>query len=443
MKTPNTLWALLVLASLFSCQNSDKLKKAENPEFLHRSIRHVNEIIIYDIFTPPVASRIYAYAAIAGYEAGRHLDPNTVSTGDQINDLGPIPQPEPNQEYCFPLASVQAIFTVTRALTFSESAVDEFRASMLAEFKALPVPEDVFNRSVAYGEAVAQKVLARAKRDGYAETRSASKFTGDLKTRGRWQPTPPDYKDGVEPAWMRIRPFTLDSANQCIAMPPLPFSSDSTSDFYRSAMEVYQSLNTSEASVRQEIAYFWDDNPFVSEHSGHMMRATKKVTPGGHWMNIAMLASRMSKADFVKSAEAYLYTALGLADGFISCWNTKYQYQYIRPETFINQYIDPAWRPFLQTPPFPEYTSGHSVISMAAAINLTHVFGDNFAFTDTTNVEFGRPARNFTSFVNASTEAGISRLYGGIHFSQALVEGAKEGRLVGEIVKQRIKTRKG
>jgi PAP2 superfamily len=137
-----------------------------------------------------------------------------------------------------------------------------------------------------------------------------------------------------------------------------------------------------------------------------------------------------------------LYTAMGLFEGFISCWHAKYTYNLVRPETYINKNIDPEWRPFLQTPPFPEHTSGHSVISRAAAVGLTHVYGENFAFNDTTNVEFGRTARKFTSFHQASDEASISRLYGGIHFLNALDMGSDQGRKVGEWVREKVKTRK-
>jgi membrane-associated phospholipid phosphatase len=174
---------------------------------------------------------------------------------------------------------------------------------------------------------------------------------------------------------------------------------------------------------------------------GHAMYATKKITPGGHWMGIVGIASRKSGADIMKSAEAYARTAMAVADGFISSWDEKYRSNLVRPETVINAYLDESWEPLLQTPPFPEYTSGHSVISTAAATVLTDEFGDSFAFADSTEMEYGLPVRSFSSFNQAAAEAAISRLYAGIHYRMAIEEGITQGRKVGENVVRKIRTR--
>jgi len=166
---------------------------------------------------------------------------------------------------------------------------------------------------------------------------------------------------------------------------------------------------------------------------GHVMFATKKISPGGHWMNITRVASNQVKATVAQATEAYVLVSLSLADGFISCWDEKYRSKLIRPETYINQSIDENWVPLLQTPPFPEYPSGHSVISGAAAVALTKLLGDNFAFTDSTEVEFGMPPRSFKSFIQASEEAAVSRMYGGIHYTRACEVGKVEGRAVGRV----------
>jgi hypothetical protein len=193
---------------------------------------------------------------------------------------------------------------------------------------------------------------------------------------------------------------------------------------------------------QRQIASFWDCNPFVMNVKGHVMFATKKISPGGHWMNITHVACKKSKADFAQSAEAYVFVAVSLVDGFISCWDEKFRSKVIRPETYINQHIDESWVPLLQTPPFPEYTSGHSVISGATAVALTKLFGENFAFTDSTETEFGLPIRNFNSFNHAAEEAGISRMYGGIHYRPAVDNGLIEGRALGNFVVEKLKTRK-
>ena len=159
-------------------------------------------------------------------------------------------------------------------------------------------------------------------------------------------------------------------------------------------------------------------------------------------MNITNVACKKANADFVQASEAYVRVAISLMEGFISCWDEKYRSVVIRPETYINQYIDENWVPLLQTPPFPEYTSGHSVISSSAAVTLTKLFGDNFAFTDSTELEFGLTARSFKSFIEASEEAALSRMYGGIHYRPACMNGITQGRAIGNFIVDRIKTRK-
>jgi hypothetical protein len=210
--------------------------------------------------------------------------------------------------------------------------------------------------------------------------------------------------------------------------------------FFREVMEVHQTrLTLTEA--QRALTAFWDCNPYVMHVQGHAMFATKKITPGGHWMGIVSIASRRQGADLMQSAEAYARTAIALADGFISSWTEKYRSNVVRPETVINRYLDEGWEPLLQTPPFPEYASGHSVISTAAAQVLTDQFGQNFAFVDSTEMEFGLGVRSFSSFEQAAAEAAISRLYGGIHYRRSIEQGVLQGRSVGQLVVRRVKTR--
>ena len=412
---------------------------AANPEFLARSLNRLTEVIIYDIFSPPVASRIYAYSSIAAYEALVPGYPDCVSLAGQLNGLEPGPQPEADQEYCLPLAAVHAFLTVGRTLVFSEDSIARFEAKLEAEFEKVGVPASVRKRSLAYGEAVAAHIMAWSGSDNYKQTRTFPRYTvtGDKE---RWKPTPPAYMDAIEPHWNRIRPFVIDSATQFVPVPPTAFDLKEGSAFYKEMMEVYE-VGVNLTEEQREIAKFWDCNPFVMHTQGHVMYATKKITPGGHWMGIATIAARQSGADIMKTAETYALTAVSLADGFISCWDEKYRSSLIRPETVINEHIDEKWAPLLQTPPFPEYTSGHSVISTSAATMLTSLYGDNFAFLDTTEVPYGLPPRQFQSFRDAAAEAAISRLYGGIHYMPAISNGVGQGRKVGEYVVANIRTR--
>ena len=431
---------LFVLLAACSRERADWRDRAENPERVHRSIKQITDIIVHDIFSPPVASRIYAYVSVAGYEAARQQDDKFISFAGQLNGLDAFPKPEAGQEYCYALASSQAVLKVGRALVFSEDKLDEFYTRIMEEYKDTGIPDDVFERSVAYGTAVADHVMAWSSKDNYKQSRSFPKYS-ILDDPSTWKPTPPAYMDAVEPHWNRIRPFAIDSASQFKPKAPVSFSTQKDSDFYKQALEV-RDVGVSLTTEQREIASFWDCNPFVMNVKGHVMFATKKISPGGHWMNITFVACERSKAGLVESLEAYARVAISLADGFISCWDEKYRSRLIRPETYINQYIDENWVPLLQTPPFPEHTSGHSVISAAAAAALTDLFGDNYAFTDSTEIEFGLTARSFTSFVQASQEAAVSRLYGGIHYRPACDLGLMQGSTLGNFIVQKIKTRR-
>ncbi len=175
------------------------------------------------------------------------------------------------------------------------------------------------------------------------------------------------------------------------------------------------------------------------QDEGHLMFGFKKISPGAHWMGITGIAAMKAKKSFDETMFIYTCVSMGLMDANISCWDEKYRSNRIRPETAIRRLIDPQWTPLLQTPPFPEYTSGHSVISASSAVILTHFFGDNFSFRDSVEVTYDIPPRSFKSFYQAAEEAAISRFYGGIHFMDAIEEGQQEGKKVGEWVLQKIK----
>ncbi|GAB4040217.1 vanadium-dependent haloperoxidase [Spirosoma jeollabukense] len=413
--------------------------KAANVEKYNAALNKLTQVIIHDIFSPPVASRIYSYANLAGYEALVPFAPNYESLGGKLKRFQASPKPEAGKEYCFPLASVRAFLTVARALTFSVDFYDEFEKPFYEQYKKDGVPDDVYERSMAYGEAVAKHVLDYGAKDSYKQTRGFKHTV--TNEEGTWVPTPPAYMDAAEPQWNKLRCWVMDTCNQFMPPRPFPYSLVKGSPYEKELDEVYQAGKNLD-KTKQDIAYFWDDNAFVMNVAGHVMYASKKMTPGGHWLAIAQTVARQKKLDMMHTVEAYALTSFALSDGFISCWDEKYRSKTIRPETVINKSIDPKWTPFLQTPPFPEYPSGHSVISTAAATVLTELMGDNIAFTDSTEFQYGHGVRSFSSFRNAADEASISRLYGGIHYRSALVNGQIEGEKVGKLVIEKIHSRK-
>lgn len=434
-----TLILGVLVVSCSNPVNEGWRSEADNPDFLHRTMRQVTDIIIHDIFSPPVASRIYGYTSIAAYEAAIQGNPAFVSLSGQVNGLEPVPAPQEGVEYSFQLAAVEAAIQVGRALVFSEDKMDAFHTTILNEYRATGMPEDVFQRSVEYGSTVAKHIMAWSSTDNYKQTRSFPKYTVD-NDPATWKPTPPAYMDGVEPHWNKVRSFALDSANQFRPAPPTAFGIDKDSKFYQEAYEVYKA-GVELSEEQKEIARFWDCNPFVMNVKGHVMFATKKVSPGGHWLAITHQACKQEGKSLAESAEAYALVSIALMDAFVSCWDEKYRSNLVRPETFINQHIDENWTPLLQTPPFPEYTSGHSMISNASAVVLTELFGDNFSFTDSTELDFGMPPRTFDSFKDAAAEAAISRLYGGIHYRPACEIGTEIGTQIGEFITEKLKTR--
>ena len=427
---------LITLFSAVACKEkrSDLLT---DTEILHQNQDQLTQVIIYDVFTPPVASRIYAYSSLASFEAMRFDKPGTPSIAARLNKFKPFPEPEKGKKYDFTLAATRAFFTVVHKVVFSLDSLKAYENKVYSQFENSLEPE-VYERSVAFGDSVGKVVLARAAIDNYRISRGKAKFLGNQEA-GQWRPTPPDYMDGVEWCWGTMEPFVIDSTALKMELPEPPsYSMEAGSDYFKEVDGLYK-LSKNLTQEQRDIAKFWDDNPFVMEHSGHMMFANKKITPGGHWMGIAAIASRKTKADEVKVAQVYAVTAVALYDAFISCWNLKYKYNTIRPVTVINEFIDNNWTPMLQTPPFPEYPSGHSTITRAASAVLTKIFGENFAFQDTSDLRYIGMKRDFKSFKQASDEASISRVYGGIHYNFSVNEGVVQGQKVGDKVIEKLK----
>lgn len=420
---------------LCSCTKPNEPIKLPASE-IHHIVDKVTEVMIHDIFSPPVASRIYAYPNIAAYEIVAKKNPRYKSLVGQLTDFKEIPNPEKEEIINHELSALIAHIEVSKQLIFSEDRIEQYRDSLYTIWDARNSQE--FTASKDYGLKVADHVIAWMNTDNYKQTRTMPKFSIDSENPSRWQPTPPAYMAGIEPHWSKIRPFIIDSSNQFKPTPPPPFSMEKDSDFYKELKEVYDISNEitlkGDSSEEVAIAKFWDCNPYVSVTRGHLMFATKKITPGAHWIGISKIASIKTNADFAKTLYAYTKTSIAIADAFISCWDEKYRSNLIRPETLINEHMDENWIPVLQTPPFPEYTSGHSVVSGAAATTLTSIFGDDFAFDDTTELPYGLPVRSFTSFKQAASEAAISRMYGGIHYRAAVDIGLKQGLELGDFV---------
>lgn len=428
---------LLLIVSCTSLEYDDS--KFDNPQFIHNSIKNLTDVIVYDIFSPPVASRVYSYPIIAAYEILRQKDTlNYNSLAYQLNGLKEIPKPQ--EPVNFNIAAIEAIRNIGKSLIFSEARYEKFYEDFYSNKIFKDLPKKILKNSKQYGLIVSEHILNWASKDNYNQTRTFPKYT--IKSEDEfWKPTPPDYMDGIEPHWSKIRTMVIDSSSQFPAPKPFKVNLKKNSPFYGQLMEVYN-VTTNLSDEQVEMAKFWDCNPYVSHHKGHAMFATKKITPGGHWINICKIVSEKSNSNDLESIRTYALVSIALFDSFISCWDEKWKTIVVRPETLINEYIDEDWLPLLQTPPFPEYTSGHSVISRASAVILTKIFGDEFSFDDTSEIEFGLPMRSFNSFIHASDEAAISRLYGGIHYEMAISNGVTQGQEIGDFISNKLMTKK-
>jgi hypothetical protein len=417
---------------IFGCNRPVAIK----PLTEHAVARVVNQmtaVMVHDVTNPPLASRFYAYACLAGYEVLAENDPSVRPMRTVLNNYPRITKPAGITKFDTYFTAVLAIYKTAERLQPSGYLLKKNEEHFIDSCRSLGFSEETIGSSVEYAKYICQAVFTYAKSDGYNRISNFRRYTPTEKS-GSWEPTPPAYMSPVEPYFHTIRPFTLDSASQFFVADPVPFSIRKTSVFYRLMLENYKKGAGDLTQSEKDIADFWDCNPFAVQATGHMLIGLKKISPGAHWMGIASMACLKKKVGFVKAMEVFTVLSVGLTDGFINCWHSKYKTDRIRPETAIRKYLNQRWQPYLQTPPFPEYLSGHSVISGASAVILSHFFGDYFCYTDNVELPYGVPARSFKSFDEAAREAAMSRFYGGIHFSDAVVNGSLQGNKVGSWV---------
>ena len=432
MKKTIVLISCYLLVAFLGCRQSNH-SKIDLQNIQNECERNLTEVIVHDIFSPPVSSRIYAYCNLAFYEAASLNEPTFHSLTNQLKGFDSVntnKYPKAN----FDAAAVIAFYTTAKALVFSKETINTKLDIFLNNFKEA-TQENIFEESVLLGKEISSIILKRAATDNYKLTRGMPKYSV-FTDNTNWQQTPPDYFDAIEPNWKLIKPLLLDSASQFKPISPIKYQLEKNSLFFKEMMDVYNKSKTINA-LEDTIAHFWDDNPFVTNHKGHFTFATKKTTPVGHWMGIISILSKNKS----NTERAYMFASASVVvfDAFIACWEEKYRSQKIRPVTAIRTAVDENWEPLLQTPPFPEYPSGHSVISNAAAMVIENYIGKNVSFTDTTEKEYLGLVRSFKGIAQAADEAGISRFYGGIHFMSAINEGKKQGFQIGQYYIEKIK----
>lgn len=375
---------------------------------------------------PTAAARVYGHTALALHEAVVPGSPRRLSLSGQIQGLGAMPAVSASLPYDWPSAANAAIAAVLRGLlpTASAKSAEAITALELRyQNERANVAQGgapTVTRSLEFGQAVAAVVLARAGQDGL---RTWNNCAYTIPTgAGLWERTPPANAAPLQPCWGRLTPMVLATGGTCAIPPPSSFSTSPGSPIYAQMHEVYSTLNNLRPEQRAT-ALYWADNPGQSG------------TPSGHWIRIVGQYAREHQLGLDLAAEAYARVGIAVNDAFISCWNTKFTYNTMRPVTYIRRHIDASWPlPHVATPPFPDYPSGHSTQSGAVAEVLANLFGE-VPFTDSTHVALGLGERSFPNWSAAADEAAISRLYGGIHYRDSIVLGVEQGRCIGrEIV---------
>ncbi|MEZ5796677.1 MAG: vanadium-dependent haloperoxidase [Paracoccaceae bacterium] len=377
-------------------------------------------------YSPPVASRSFAYVGVIAHEAQAALDPGAETLTGQLNGLTALPAPDPTAGYDG-AAVLDAALAQAMADFFGNTGPSGQRAMQaMAREQAARVDRDldpeVVRRSRALGQAIAAHVLAWSADDGGALVENMG-FPYDYtfgEDPSDWVPTSAIQiqQAPLLPGWQNNRPFAMPTAATCEVAPHPEFSTAPNSTFRAYALAVY-GASKALTPEQEEIARFWSDDPMLSP------------TPPGHWVSIVLQIARRDNLPADRAAGALAVLGVAVADSFIGCWHEKFRYNLVRPVTYIKRYIDPDWETLLITPPFPEYPSGHSVQSGAAAAALTSVFGEDFAFVDATHEDDGLAPRHFASFTEAAEEAAVSRMYGGIHYPFANINGLAQGRCIG------------
>ncbi|WP_255038651.1 vanadium-dependent haloperoxidase [Lacihabitans soyangensis] len=370
-------------------------------------------------FTPPVVSRALGYTGLTLYESLVHGSPDYKSLVGVLQEFEKLPLPDKNQVYDWQIVANNAQALIVQELYAAnhkenKPKILELRDALNAKFKD---NENTYKASVKYGEEIAKAIFKYSKTDGghHAEKNN---FPKDFKSSpGSCMWTPVGNQMALQPYWGTNRTFIKGNADFELPVPPRCEIGNSSLMFSQ-ALEVY-SVGKNLNEEQKEIALFWSDD------------AGKTFTPPGHGISIALQLIKKENFDLAKTAETLCRLGIAVNDAFVSCWKCKFRYNILRPISFINTAIDPNWKPLLDTPPFPEYTSGHGTVSGATAAVLSDMFGYNYRFTDFSHAERGLKPRSFDTFFEFAQEAALSRLYGGIHYRMSNEEGLKNGKRIG------------
>lgn len=376
-----------------------------------------------DSLNPPRASRVIAYTGVTMYESCVDGMPNNISLTGQLTDLAGLPSTIANTEYHWPsVVNAATADVLTNLFAGRAATLEQFsdKKAALHTLYASTIDAEVISRSEAYGEAVADAIIAWIATDNYSVAITNCNGYAPSGLPGRWEPTPPQNLPALFPCWGQMRHFLMDNISVDCAPGAHPTYDTTAASVFRAEIDECYNACLNATAEDSAIAFFWADNPVAT------------FTPPGHWVAILQQLAGDHNYDLAKVVEVFAGVGISQGDAFTACWESKYQYDLVRPVTVMRQLYSPTWNSMIGTPNFPEYTSGHSVQSGAASAVMFYFLG-NVPFDDETHLNDAtpRPARHFDTFAEAADEAGISRLLGGIHFRAAIDNGLAQGRCIG------------
>ena len=378
-------------------------------------------------------SRHYVYSGIALYESVVPGMPGYQSIAPQLNGLNGLPQTSPGFAYHWAASANAALAYINKKLfsyasPSNKASIDSLEKALCSEYSS-GADSEVIDRSVNFGKAVAQKVWEWAETDGYnsgfaSDFNTIFTYPAGISGPQLWVP-PASWSVQTVPFWKTLRPAVAGSGNDAQPASPLMYSAQTNSPFYQMVNEVYVTSQTL-SQAQKDMAMYWRDVP--------------GTTTPGHYVSILKQILENEKPGLDVAAIAYAMGGIMVFDASISTWRTKFTYNLVRPITYIRDVIGvTGWNPLIGTPPHPEYPSAHGSLSAANAEALTLVFGDHRPFTDHTFDYLGFPSRSYNSFRAIAEEAGLSRLYAGIHYQQSIDAGLWQGKKVAQNIYNKLK----
>jgi hypothetical protein len=422
----------LVAACTFGCFSERKAKAEDNVALVLDWNRFILKAEMHtEGYRSPVISRAYGYIGLAAFEAAL---PGLAGDFQSFSGRFPgldLPAPPPPEHYNMMLA-MNACYAAMMSKFFL-SAPEPTRKEMsgIAESWDLLIEPgldtSVLRHSRAYGRDVANAVYTWSATDSLGYRSNHHNYDRNYIPpvgEGKWVTSVDFPMPALLPYWGKVRPFVIKPEDY-LARPLPDYSTETNQPYYVQSLELI-SLTKNLSAENKWIAEFWDD-----DHPG------LTFSPAGHWLAITNQVIAKEHPSIEKTMETYLKVGFALADAMIACWYSKYTYNLERPESYIQNHIDPTWRPYAPSPSFPTYPSGHALMGAAVAEVLTPLFGAEYKLTDTSHEgleEFSIKPRSFSSFDQMAKENALSRILLGVHWRMDAEEGLRLGQLIGREV---------